>query len=254
MASKAQQKRKELREKRLAAESKAKSVDSRQNLYKIIGIAAFVAVVGIGIAIAVSIGGSGGSDGGKSTTEVDKLLAGIPQNNTVLGDPKAPVTLVEFGDLQCPICKQYSDTVTPDVISGPVKDGKAKFEFKQWTILGPDSGTAAKAAYAAGLQNKYWQYIENWYANQGTENTGYVTDGFMKDIAEKSGVPDMDKWDSDRTLPKWDKIIAATDTQAGALGFTGTPSFGIQKGNGKISPIANSQTSADLIKAINDAQ
>jgi len=254
MASKAQQKRKELREKRLAAESQAKTSDSRQNLFKIIGIAAFVAVVGIGIAIAVSVGGSGGSDSGKSTTEVDKLLAGIPQNNTVLGDPKAKVTLVEFADLQCPICKQYSDQVTPKVITGPVKDGKAKFEIKQWTILGPDSGVAAKAAYAAGLQNKYWNYVENFYANQGTENSGYVDDSFLTDIADKSGIPDMDKWNSDRALPKWDAIIAATDSQASALGFTGTPSFGIQKGNGKIQPIADSTSSEALIKAINDAQ
>ncbi len=252
MASKAQQKRKELREQRLKAEAAAQSGDRRQNLFKIVGIAAFVAVIAIVAIVVVSMSGS--DDSGKDPSSVNKLLAGIPQNGTVLGDPKAPVTLVEFGDLQCPACKQYSDQVTPDVITGPVKAGKAKFDFQNWTIIGPDSNEAAKAALAASLQGKYWNFIENFYADQGFENSGYVTDDFLTGIAEKSGGPDIDKWNQDRTLPKWDKQITATDAQAASLGFTGTPSFAIQTGDGKLTPIQDSSTSEALIKAINDAQ
>ena len=252
MASKAQQKRKELREQRLKAEAAAQTGDRRQNLFKIVGIAAFVAVIAIVAIVVVSMSGS--DDSGKDPSSVNKLLAGIPQNGTVLGDPKAPVTLVEFGDLQCPACKQYSDQVTPDVISGPVKAGKANFDFQNWTIIGPDSNEAAKAALAASLQGKYWNFIENFYADQGFENSGYVTDDFLTGIAEKSGVPDIDKWNEDRTLPKWDKQITATDAQAASLGFTGTPSFAIQSGDGKLTPIQDSSTSEALIKAINDAQ
>ena len=252
MASKAQQKRKELREQRLKAEASAKSGDQRQNLFKIIGIAAFVAIVAI--AAIVVVNSSGGNDSGKDPSAVNELLTGIPQSGTILGDPKAKVTLVEFGDLQCPACRQYSEQVTPDVITGPVKDGKAKMDYQNWTIIGPDSTVAAKAALAASLQNKYWEFIENFYADQGFENSGYVTDDFVTGIAEKAGVPDMDKWNADRDLPKWDKTIAATDSQATDLGFTGTPSFAIKVGDGKLTPIQNAQTSEDLIKAINNAQ
>ena len=252
MASKAQQKRKELREQRLKAEAAAKTGDRRQNLFKIVGIAAFVAVIAIVAIVVVSMSGS--DDSGKDPSSVNKLLAGIPQNGTVLGDPDAPVTLVEFGDLQCPACKQYSEQVTPVVISGPVKAGKANFDFQNWNIIGPDSNEAAKAALAASLQGKYWSFIENFYADQGFENSGYVTDDFLTGIAEKSGVPDIDKWNEDRTLPKWDKQITATDAQAASLGFTGTPSFAIQSGDGKLTPVQDSSTSEALIKAINDAQ
>ena len=67
-------------------------------------------------------------------------------------------------------------------------------------------------------------------------------------------MPDIDQWNEDRTLPKWDKQITATDAQAASLGFTGTPSFAIQSGDGKLTPVQDSSTSEALIKAINDAQ
>ncbi|MBK5109950.1 MAG: thioredoxin domain-containing protein [Thermoleophilia bacterium] len=251
MATGPQQKRKELREKRLAAESAAKGTDRRQNMVKIIGAAIFVAVIAIVVAIVVS--SSGSDEPAKSSGEVDELLAGIPQEGTVLGDPASKVTLIEFGDLQCPSCKQASETIVPDVVSGPVKDGTANFEFQNWAILGEDSVTAARASLAASLQGKYWQFVENFYADQGFENSGYVTDDFLKGIAEKAGVPDIDKWEEDRNDPRWDDDLAATDEQASKLGLTGTPSFAIRDSKGKVE-VVPANSADELIKAINQAQ
>ncbi len=251
MATGPQQKRKELREKRLAAEASAKGSDRRQNMVKIIGAAVFVAVIAIVVAIVVS--SSGSDEPAKSSSEVNSLLEGIPQEGTLLGEPGAKVTLVEYGDLQCPSCKQASETIVPDVISGPVKDGTANFDFQNWAILGEDSVTAAKASFAASLQGRYWQFVENFYADQGFENSGYVTDDFLKGIAEKAGVPDIGKWEEDRNDPKWDDQLLATDDEASGLGLSGTPSFAIRdsKGNLEVVP-ANSAD--ELIKAINQAQ
>ena len=175
------------------------------------------------------------------------------RTETSSGEPDAPVTLVEFADLQCPACQAASETIIPDVIEGPVKNGTAQYEFQNWAILGPDSVTAAKAALAAAEQNRLQQFVENFYANQGIEGTGYVTDDFLKDIAEKAGIPDMDKWEADRQLPKWDQVLTATDGEAIEAGFSGTPSFAIRQADGSLELI-DAASADDIIKAINQAQ
>ncbi len=255
MATGPQQKRKELREKRLKAEAAAKGTDRRQNMAKIIGIAVAIGVIAIVAAVVVSLSGGDDKTEKKDPSSIDKLLSGIPQQGSVLGDPDAKVTLIEFGDLQCPACRQYAEQVLPDIISGPVKNGKANFDFRQWTILGEQSTFAAKAAYAAGEQNRYWQFLENFYAEQGVEHSGYVTDEFLTKIAEKSGVPDMDKWNEDREdEDRWGAVLADVDAEASSLGFTGTPSFAIQVGDGEPQPIADTTSADAIIKAINDAK
>lgn len=251
MATGPQQKRKELREKRLQAEAKAQSADKRQNLTKIFGIAGFLVVVGIVVAI-VAISSGGGSDPADKGDNGQKQLTGLAQKGNMLGDPKAPVTLVEFGDLQCPICKQYADEVLPDVITGPVKDGTANFEFENWAILGPDSTVAAKAALAAGEQNKMWNFLEAFYANQGLENSGYVTDDFLKGIAEDAGIPDIDQWNEDREKPAIATQVAKIDATASDAGFTGTPSFAFREADGSLTPLDDTQTSKAIIDAINE--
>jgi protein-disulfide isomerase len=258
MATGPQQKRKELREKRLKAEAKAQGADRRQNLAKILGIAAFLGVIAIAVIVFVSASGGDSDEPNKSANEVNKMLEGIPQDGMMLGDPKAPVTLVEFADLQCPVCKLASEEIIPELIDGPVRGGEAKYEFANWAILGPDSVTAAKAAYAAAEQNRLQQFVENFYANQGTEGTAYVTDEFLRGIAEDAGVPDLDKWEADRDLPKWDQALLKTDNEATAAGFSGTPSFAIRNPDGSLDPIELSGIDAaaadQIIKAINQAK
>lgn len=249
MATGPQQKRKELREKRLKAEAAAKGGERREGMAKIIGIAAFLGVIAIAIVAYVSL--TGNDEPTKASSDIDKMLAGIPQDGVTLGEPNAPVTLVEFADLQCPACKVAAEEVIPDVIAGPVKNGTAKYEFSNWAILGPDSVLAAKAALAASEQNRLQQFVENFYANQGTE--GSVTDDFLREIAEKAGIPDLDKWEADRNLPKWDQTLLAVDNEAAEAGFSGTPSFAIRNPDGSLDPI-DAVSSDGIIKAINQAK
>jgi protein-disulfide isomerase len=116
-ASKDREKR---REERIAAESKAASGDRRTRLLQLAAGGVFLAIIAVVVIIIVA--GSGGSGGGgdkptgEQRTEVDKLLGNIPQNGTVLGKASAPVTLYEYGDLQCPVCKQYSEEILPPFI------------------------------------------------------------------------------------------------------------------------------------------
>ena len=99
-------------------------------------------------------------------------------------------------------------------------------------VIGPQSQPAAAAAGAAGEQGRFWSYIELFYANQGPENSGYVTDDFMTSVAKGAGVADIDKWDQDRKDPKWKKQLEQHQSEFDRFGFHGTPSFAIQSGDG----------------------
>lgn len=90
----------------------------------------------------------------------------------VLGDTNAKVTIVEFADFQCPFCEQWYTQVEPNIINDYVKTGKAKFAFRIYAFLGPDSNSAAEGAYCANEQGKFWAYHNFLYSHQGQENSG----------------------------------------------------------------------------------
>ena len=81
--------------------------------------------------------------------ETNELLKGIPQTGSELGEKDAPITLVEFADLQCPFCKQFATTTYPVIVNDYVSKGKVRVEFRTMTFIGPDSEKAARAAAAA---------------------------------------------------------------------------------------------------------
>lgn len=251
MATGPQQKRKELREKRLQAEAKAKTTEKRSDLFKILGIAAFIGVVGVVIAV-IALSGGDDNGGGNGSGSAAASIEGLRQSGNTLGQANAPVTLVEFGDLQCPICKQYAEVVLPAVIDGPVRNGTANMEFENWAILGPDSALAARAAIAAGEQDLMWSFIETFYDEQGVEGSGYITDEFLTDIAEQAGIPDIDKWNADRESEAADNELARIDELASENGFTGTPSFAFREADGSLTPLEDSQSSQAIIDAINE--
>jgi protein-disulfide isomerase len=223
MATRAQE-RERLRHHRLAREEGERERERR--LVRLGGGAALLAVCVVAVLIVISQSGNRGGDSSvEGATEVAAHLEGVPQRGAFLGRPGAEVTVVEFGDLQCPVCKAYSTDVVAQLIDGPVREGLARLEFRNWVILGPQSRDAAAAAYAAGKQNRQWSFTELYYRNQGVENSGYVTDEFLRSIAEGAGVPDLARWERDRASARWDAKIAKTETQAQSFGFTGTPSF-----------------------------
>ncbi len=249
MASRKEEKER-LRRERLRAEEGERVAQRRRRAIQLGSVAVLGALVIVAVLIAVSqSGGGGGSTDIQGAADVESLLQGIPQRGTTLGEPGAKVTIVEYGDLQCPVCKQYSETVIPDLIKGPVRSGVAKLEFRNWVIIGPESMDAAKAALAASRQGRYWTYIELFYRNQGQENSGYVTDEFMTAVAKAAGLPDLQRWDRDRASGRWDAAIAADASQAQRYGFSGTPSF-VVAGPGGTQPLGTPGSAAAIERAI----
>jgi protein-disulfide isomerase len=245
------------REERLREDEQAGAAERRQRLIKLGSAAGFLALVAIAVVVVVSGSQSSGGDASNisSTQEVSQQLSGIPQHGMVLGDPSAKVTLLEFGDLQCPVCKGYAEEVLPQVIEGQVRDGEAKIDFGNYTIIGPESTPAGAAAIAAGEQGRGWNFIELFYRNQGTEDSGYVTNAFLTAIARGAGVPNIAKWNSDRQSKRVLGEVAATTAEAEQLGFTGTPSFAV-KGPGAtgVESLGTPGSAGDLESAISSAR
>jgi len=222
--------REERREERLQAESQGAQQDRRKRLLQIGSAAIFIAVVVVAVLIVISAGnsGSGGDTNLEDVGLVKEKLKGIPQSGLLLGDPRATVTLYEFGDLQCPVCKAYSEQIVPEVIESQVRTGEARLEFRNFVIIGQESVPAGAAALAAGKQGRGWNYLELFYRNQGKEASGYVTDEFLKEIARGAGVPDLAKWERDRESKQVIEEVQDTTAEAQRLGFTGTPSFAVE--------------------------
>lgn len=205
-------------------------VKRRENLIKLGSAAVFLVIVAVAVLIVISQSDDSGGDASsvEGAAEVREELSGLEQEGLVLGDPTAKVTLIEFGDLQCPVCKSFSEEVIPPVIESKVRTGLAKIEFRNFTIISEESVDAGAAAIAAGEQGRGWDYVELFYRNQGIERSGYVTDEFMTSIAEGAGVPDIAKWNQARKSKRVIGEVEAQTAEATRLGLSGTPSFELE--------------------------
>jgi protein-disulfide isomerase len=229
--------------------------ERRQRLIKLASAATFLAVVVVAVLIVVSQSQTSGGDTSlEGERLVERQLAGIPQRGMVLGDPGAPVTLVEFGDLQCPVCRGYAKEVMPEVIESKVRSGEAKIDFRNYAFIGQDSTTAAAAALAAAAQNRGWSFVELFYFNQGFENSGYTSDSFLISIAEAAGVADIGKWNADRHSGRLAQQVSRESGEAEDLGFSGTPSFAVRgPGTGGVEPLDLPGSAAEIEAAIERA-
>jgi len=244
------------REERLREEDQAGAAERRQRMVKLASAGAFLALVVVAVLIVVSSGNSGGGNSGNivEAKEVDQLLAGIPQKGMVLGSPSAKVKVLEFGDLQCPFCKGYSEEVLPQVIEKRVQGGGATLDFRNFTIIGQQSKPAGAAALAAGEQGRGWNFVELFYRNQGAENSGYADDEFLTAIAKAAGVPDLAKWNRARKSQAVIARVEATSAEAENLGFSGTPSFALEgPGTAGLETIDTPESVDALESAIEDA-
>jgi protein-disulfide isomerase len=221
---------------------------NRRVLFGAVG--AFAVAVAVGL-IVVSVVGSSGDKAAATTTtaqtvagkpraasatpappatvpgaaETLALFKGIPQQLNVLGKANAPVTMIEFADLQCPFCRDYTASALPALVARYVRAGKARFVFSGMHFIGPDSVKALRAVYAAGLQGRLWQYLDLLYKSQGPENGGWVTDDLLRSVGTSLPGFDTDKMLADMSSAKVTKALAASDLQAENASVNSTPTF-----------------------------
>ena len=156
MASRAEQKQQARASARRSSARRSSRRARRRRLYGLGGAVAIAAVIVV-VAIAISSGGSSKpktNGGGKGdVAAVTALLRGIPQSGNRLGDPSAPVTVDYYGDLECPVCRDFTLGALPQLISKEVRAGKVKLRYRSLQTATSDPSTFRLqqiAALAAG--------------------------------------------------------------------------------------------------------
>ena len=142
------------------------------------------------------------------------------------------MTLQYFGDLECPICREFTLGALPSIVQQWVRSGKLKIEYRALETATHEPEifkTQQVAALAAGKQNKMWDFIELFYHEQGEEDTGYVTESYLQQLAQQVPGLNLTKWTSDRNDPALASEVTSDVKPLNNAGFTGTPSFLIGK-------------------------
>ncbi|HEY1774516.1 MAG TPA: thioredoxin domain-containing protein [Solirubrobacteraceae bacterium] len=214
-------------------------------------VAALVIVV---IAVAVG-GGNGGPKAVGSKTakaKVAALLHGIPQTASVaggiqLGNPKAPVTITEYGDLVCPICQEFAVGDEEQIIKNYVRTGKAQIIFRadetaSATANNGEFSAGQVAARSAALQKLGWNYIYTWYEEQQSEDTPYVTDAFLQGLAKQIPGLNYGKWHTQLQNPNLAGYVTVDERAMNSLASSlpqgnATPTVIIKGPKGSAPPI-----------------
>jgi len=162
---------------------------------------------------------------------LQKIIAAPTPGSAPIGDEKAPITIVEFGDYQCNSCTIYYRNTNDEVMSKLVSTGKVKLLFKDFTlndnVLQPYKGStlAAEAAYCAGEQGKFWQYHDKLFENQKPEGTVWISEQALKGFANMAGVADIEKFTTCLESHKYKGVVESNNNLVNELRLNATPTF-----------------------------
>ncbi len=188
-----------------------------------------------------------------NTTSQEIRLSVFTENGSpYLGDPDAPITLVEFGDYQCFFCNKFFHNTEQKILENYVDTGKVKIIFKDLTIIGPDSITAAHAAHCADDQGLFWEYHDTLYNNWNGENNGWASSENQLRMAQDVGL-NIDEFTDCMLNEIHTQIISASNADARTLGLTGTPAFFVIGSNNQVTKIPGAQP-FDVFQKIFDSK
>ncbi len=230
MSSRAEQKR-EAREARERAEREAatRAAHRRRTAY----LAGGIALIALIVVVALVLVSQSGDDGGDA--DPNATFAGVEQANLTIGDPQAPVTVLEFADLQCPYCRDFAVDDLPGIVDDYVRPGEVKMELRLLGFLGPDSETGRQVAAGAAEQDLLWPFAEQVYANQGSEGSGYMDEEFLREQASAIDGLDVEAAMAAIGSPEAQAFGEEADSAAEAAGVDSTPTFLVRptKGDGE---------------------
>ena len=241
------QRREQARAQRKALEEAEAAGAARRTRLTQLGVVVAVVVIAVVIVLIATGGGKskevpppGSPKANSIAAKIAAEIGGIPQSANTIGSPSAPVTLRYFGDLECPVCKDFTLGALPSIIQKWVRPGKVRIEYLSLETATHEPEvfkTQQVAALAAGKQSKMWNYLELFYNEQGEESTGYVTEGYLQGLAKQVPGLNLAQWTSDRNNAAFSNQIASDAQAANNAGFNGTPSFQIGKTGGRVTKL-----------------
>ena len=229
---------------------------------KVLAIGAgVIALAAVAVALAFALtGGSSSSSSPTGTTAstlpdagtAEQLFKGIPQHGNALGKPNAPVTMVEYIDLQCPVCRAFETDVMPTIVPRYIRSGKVRLIARPIAFIGTDSVRGRLAALAAAKQNRFFDFTQLLYYNQGSENSGWLDDNFIR--SAYASIPGLNAAAAENARKTGAVADEADhyDTQADGDNVQGTPTVLVGKTGGKLTEVASPDV-ANLSAAIQQA-
>lgn len=227
MASRKEQKE-QARAARIAATQAAATAATRRRRTGVLAGLVVCAVIAVVIVVGISSGGGSAglqspSQASRTYGEAQRVLAGVPEEGTRLGDPNATVTMTYFGDLECPVCRDFTLSALPGFIRSYVRSGKVKIVYRSLCTATCHVNASRfvpqqVAAYAAGSQDRFWQYAELFYREQGDETHPYVTERFLQGLAKQIPKLEFSKWLLDRKDPGLSSQVQSDERMSVRLG------------------------------------
>jgi protein-disulfide isomerase len=258
MASRTKQKE-AARAARLAAEQEQAEAARRQRRLQIFGGGVALAIIIVVAAVIIGSSGGGalkkGKEASATVTQVNQVLGGIPQSGTQLGNPNAKVTMTYWGDLQCPVCAAFTQSSGfSQVLTNLVRTGKVKINYRSVETATqdlPTFQTQQAAAYAAGKQNRFWNYTELFYRQQQTENSGYVNESFLTGLANQAGL-NVSQWKTARNDPSLVSQVNTDISSAQSQQVSSTPTVQFKGPKGSLTVPAGVPTFQQMQQAYNN--
>ncbi|OEJ39750.1 disulfide bond formation protein DsbA [Streptomyces agglomeratus] len=178
--------------------------------------------------------------------ELAKLARRDAKDPLAQGRADAPVVMIEYADFKCGYCGKFARDTEPALVKKYVDEGTLRIEWRNFPIFGKESDAAARAAWAAGQQGRFWQFHAAAYA-EGAKEKGFG-DAQLRALAEEAGVKDLTRFGRDTGSDVAAEAVKKDQEEAYQLGATSTPSFLV---NGR--PIAGAQPAGTFTAAIEAA-
>lgn len=153
----------------------------------------------------------------------------VGQTRHFIGDPNAPVTIIEFSDFQCPFCGRHATGTGRQIDEEFIKNGIVRFGYQHFAFLGTESQWAGEASECAADQDAFWEYHDKLFDNQSGENQGAFNKDNLKRFAVELGL-DSKAFDGCLDSGKYTTVVQKESQAAQSLGVSSTPTFLI---NGK---------------------
>ena len=199
------------------------------------------AVAGIATTLALG-GGSGGSSphdrpvataaspvSEATPDEQQKSLLALARRDAkdplALGRADAPVVLIAYADFQCAFCGRFARETEPQLVRKYVDKGDLRIEWRNFPVFGAESEQAARAAWAAGRQGRFWQFHGIAYAKERAHNRGEFSSSRLRTMAREAGVPDLGRFEADMKSDAADASVKKDEGEGYGLGVSSTPAF-----------------------------
>ncbi|MFF5502555.1 DsbA family protein [Streptomyces roseolus] len=228
-----------------ASKPKPASTSKSKPIVIVAGVAVAAALLGV-VSFTATKPSSPGTSGSSAVAEVsadpqagvyaelEKYARRDAADKLALGRADAPVVLIEYADFKCGYCGKFARDTEPVLIEKYVEKGTLRIEWRNFPIFGEESEAVARASWAAGQQDRFWQFHQAAYAD-GAKEKGFGTERLAA-LAKEAGVPDLARFAKDSGSEAARQAVRKDQEQGYALGASSTPSFLI---NGR--PIAGAQ-------------